>query len=96
MNAGVGAVVIGGDYQGLGVVRSLGRRGIPVCVIDDERSIPRYSHYATYAVRVDNVRDQRQTVEVVLDVGRRFGLDGRRSALDGARHDTARLVPGGS
>lgn len=76
MNAGVGAVVIGGDYQGLGVVRSLGRRGIPVCVIDDERSIARYSHYATYAVRVDNLRDQRQTVDVVLDVGRRFGLDG--------------------
>ena len=23
----VGAVVIGGDYQGLGIVRSLGRRG---------------------------------------------------------------------
>src|ERR1700690_4284429 len=25
-----GAVVIGGDYQGLGIVRSLGRRGIPI------------------------------------------------------------------
>jgi D-aspartate ligase len=60
----------------LGVVRSLGRRGIPVCVIDDERSIAKYSHYATHAVRVDNLRDQRQTVDVVLDVGKRFGLDG--------------------
>ena len=76
MNAEGGAVVIGGDYQGLGVVRSLGRRGIPVCVIDDERSIAKYSHYATHAVRVDNLRDQRQTVDVVLDVGKRFGLDG--------------------
>jgi D-aspartate ligase len=76
VNAEGGAVVIGGDYQGLGVVRSLGRRGIPVCVIDDERSIAKYSHYATHAVRVDNLRDQRQTVDVVLDVGKRFGLDG--------------------
>ena len=30
-----GAVVIGGDFNGLGIVRSLGRQGIPVCVIDD-------------------------------------------------------------
>ncbi len=38
-----GAVVVGGDFNGLGIVRSLGRRGIPVCVIDDERSIARHS-----------------------------------------------------
>jgi heterodisulfide reductase subunit A-like polyferredoxin len=37
----VGALVIGGDYQGLGIVRSLGRQGIPVCVVDDELSISR-------------------------------------------------------
>jgi len=24
-----GALIIGGDYRGLGIVRSLGRRGIP-------------------------------------------------------------------
>ena len=51
---GVGGVVIGGDYQGLGIVRSLGRRGIPVCIIDDEHSISRYSRYATHFVRVKN------------------------------------------
>src|SRR3989442_12168321 len=31
----VGAVVMGGDYRGLGVVRSLGRRGIPVWVLHE-------------------------------------------------------------
>ena len=36
MDHRVGAVVIGGDYQGLGIVRSLGRQGVPVCVVDDE------------------------------------------------------------
>ena len=30
-----GAVVMGGDYRGLGVVRSLGRRGIPVWVLHE-------------------------------------------------------------
>ncbi len=41
-----GAIVVGGDYQGLGIVRSLGRRGIDVLVLDDERSIGRRSRYA--------------------------------------------------
>ncbi|HYL42422.1 MAG TPA: hypothetical protein VEU97_03465, partial [Ktedonobacteraceae bacterium] len=72
----VGAVVIGGDFQGLGIVRSLGRRGVPVCVIDDERSIARYSRYTTHTERVANLHDERRTVDIILDVGRRRGLEG--------------------
>ena len=53
----VGAVVIGGDYQGLGIVRSLGRQGVPVCVVDDELSIARYSRYTTQFVKVSGLRD---------------------------------------
>ncbi|HLH22469.1 MAG TPA: ATP-grasp domain-containing protein [Chloroflexota bacterium] len=45
-----GALVIGGDYQGLGIVRSLGRRGIPVWVLDDERSIAAVSRYTRRAL----------------------------------------------
>ncbi len=72
----IGAVVVGGDFQGLGIVRSLGRRGVPVCIIDDERSISRFSRYATLAVRVPDLKDEQQAVESVLDIGRRMGLDG--------------------
>jgi D-aspartate ligase len=72
----VGAVVLGGDFQGLGIVRSLGRRGVPVCVIDDEYSISRFSHYATHSVRVPDLRDETKAVEAVLEVGRRVGLEG--------------------
>ena len=76
MNTDVGAVVVGGDYQGLGIVRSLGRRGIPVCVIDDEHSIARFSRYATHAVHAASLRDERQTIDIVIDAGRRLGLRG--------------------
>src|SRR2546426_9457209 len=72
----IGAVVVGGDYQGLGIVRSLGRRGLPVCVIDDERSISPHSRYTTHAVRVPSLRDQDRSVEVILEVGSRLHLDG--------------------
>jgi predicted ATP-grasp superfamily ATP-dependent carboligase len=72
----VGAIVIGGDYQGLGIVRSLGRQGIPVCVVDDELSISRYSRYCTKFVKLANLRDERVTVDSLLELGKRLRLDG--------------------
>ena len=77
MNQGrIGAVVIGGEHPGLGIARSLGRRGIPVCVIDDKFCISEFSKYVTRSVRVRDLQDQARTVENVLEVGRRFGLEG--------------------
>lgn len=75
-NKTVGAVVIGGDYQGLGVVRSLGRHGVPVCIIDDEHSISRFSRYSTHFSRVPSLRDEARTVETLIEVGSRLGLQG--------------------
>jgi len=66
--------VIGGDHPGLGIARSLGRRGIPVHILDDQFSISRFSKYATHVTRVKNLRDERKTIDAVMDVGRRFKL----------------------
>ena len=71
-----GAVVLGGDFNGLAIVRSLGRRGVPVCVIDDESSIARASRYTTHAVKVPSLRDDAGVVDAVLRVGRCLRLDG--------------------
>jgi D-aspartate ligase len=72
----VGAIVIGGDYQGLGIVRSLGRHGVPVCVVDDEHSISRYSRYSKSFVHLADLRDERNVVDGLLNVGKRLGLEG--------------------
>jgi len=72
----VGALVIGGDHPGLGVLRSLGRRGIPVYVVEDQQSISKLSRFAQRVIRVPNLRDENATVESVLEIGRRFKLDG--------------------
>lgn len=71
-----GAVILGGDFSGLGIVRSLGRHGVPVCIIDDERSIAGYSRYATGMIRVANLRDEQSIISCLLAVGSRFGLKG--------------------
>jgi predicted ATP-grasp superfamily ATP-dependent carboligase len=75
-NQTAGAVVIGGDYQGLGIVRSLGRRGVPVCVVDDELSISRYSRYTTKFVRLPSLHEERVTVDSLLALGKRLNLNG--------------------
>jgi predicted ATP-grasp superfamily ATP-dependent carboligase len=72
----VGAVVIGGDYQGLGIVRSLGRHGVPICVVDDEYSIARFSKYCTAAASVAEMRDERTIVTNLLKIGKKLHLQG--------------------
>ena len=72
----LGGIVIGGDYQGLGIVRSLGRRGVPVCVIDDERSIARYSRYTTISKLTPSLLKASDTTETLLATGREHGLCG--------------------
>jgi len=76
VNRAIGAVVIGGDYQGLGIARSLGRHGVPVCVVDDELSISRYSRYCTKFVKLANLRDERVAVDSLLELGKRLSLNG--------------------
>lgn len=70
------AVVVGGDYQGLGIVRSLGRHGVQVCVVDDEYSISRFSRFCTHFVRVPSLREEQATVDQLLKIGSRLNLRG--------------------
>lgn len=73
-NEKIGAVVVGGDHPGLAIARSLGRRGIPVVVIDDQCSISKFSKYVTRFERVPDLKDQQAAVDSVLEVGQRLGL----------------------
>jgi D-aspartate ligase len=72
----IGALVVGGDHPGLGIARSLGRKGIPVFILEDQHSISAFSRYASRVIRVKNLRDERETIESVLEVGQCFGLKG--------------------
>ena len=46
MSSQIGAIIIGGHYQGLGALKSLGEKGVPLCLIDHELHIGRFSKYA--------------------------------------------------
>lgn len=75
MNDQPGAVVVGGDYRALTVVRSLGRRGIPVWVLPEQQRIATKSRYAVRSIQLPNVDEKRQ-VAFILAVAQRNGLDG--------------------
>ena len=68
--------MVSGDYQGLGIVRSLGRQGIEVVVIDDEHSIGRYSRYAVGSYRFGELRTDEQIVGALLSVAERRDVEG--------------------
>lgn len=69
-----GALVVGGEHPGLGIVRSLGRKGIPVYVLDDQYCISSFSRFATRSIKVPDLRDERRTIDAVLEVGRKYDL----------------------
>src|SRR4029077_961512 len=72
----VGAVVIGGGCQGLGIARSLGRHGIPVCLVDDEISIARASRFTRDALRVRDLRTEQALLDALALARDRLCLSG--------------------
>ena len=73
---GVGGVVIGGGCQGLGIARSLGRRGIPVCLVDDETSVARASRFVQDAVRVRSLRTDQALLDALALASGKLCLSG--------------------
>lgn len=72
----IGGVILGGDSQGLGIARSLGRQGVPVCVIDDETSISRASRFVQHSVRVHDLRSESSLLDALAVARSRYGLSG--------------------
>jgi len=71
---GQGAVVLGSDYKALGIVRSLGRHGIPVWVLRDEHSLANWSRYTRRSVAWPSASEA-DRVAFLLDLGRNHALD---------------------
>ena len=85
-----GALVLGGSYRALGVVRSLGRRGIPVrVVLADEHRVACASRYAGRSIAWP-AGDEDERVRTLLRVAERERLAGW--ALFPTDDETARLL----
>lgn len=71
-----GALVMGGDYRGLALVRSLGRHGIPVWSINQrDQLLAGTSRYARKTLFYPNWNCERG-VDFLLETGQKWGLQG--------------------
>ena|SRR5438876_235467 len=70
-----GVILLGSDFKALGVVRSLGQRGIPCIVIDDN---PRSAWFSRYVVKRFHWRghmDDADFVPFLLNIGKQYHLE---------------------
>ena len=75
-NGHFGAIVTGADYRGLGLVRSLGRRGIPVWVLKNgNHLLATFSRFAQRIIHWPS-GSQPTRVQFLLDIAERYDLHG--------------------
>src|SRR4051794_4771243 len=73
----VGAVVTGASYRALAVVRSLGRRGVPLRVVrSDEHALAAASRYAGPALAWPAGEGDEARIDYLLALAQRERLDG--------------------
>ena len=72
----IGAVVTGGDHQGLGAVRTLARKGIPIVLTDHDHCIGRYSRYCGRFFRSPHPSDADAYVRFLIELADRENLRG--------------------
>ena len=70
-----GALILGSDYKALGIVRSLGRHGIPVWVLRDEHLIASCSRYSVRGIDWP-AAEEPERVAFLLGLAGRHDLDG--------------------
>ena len=70
----IGAVVLGGHFQGLGLIRSLYEKGIPVVLIDHEPCIGRTSCYIEHFYRGPSVLQPSEYLKFLIQINNQQNL----------------------
>ncbi|MBN1294593.1 MAG: hypothetical protein JXB48_22330 [Candidatus Latescibacteria bacterium] len=71
-----GVVILGNETQGLGILRSLARRGVPTVVIDQDRwGVALASKYCRKFFHSPPYREYHAFVEFLIETGKKHGLE---------------------
>ena len=70
------AIVIGGDYQGLGIIRSLGQHQIPIYLLDSGPSIARCSKFTTKSFIYPPDEDEQGLYDFLLSLAKKEKVEG--------------------
>lgn len=69
-----GVLVLGSDFKALGVIRSLGRRGIPGIVVDSQPRSAWFSRYVTRRFSWHGSLEDPELADYLLRIGREYHL----------------------
>jgi predicted ATP-grasp superfamily ATP-dependent carboligase len=72
----VGAVITGGEFLGLGVLRTLGKKGIPTILLDHEQSISKYSRFNIKHFKSPRPSEMEEYVNFLIQLVKREGIQG--------------------
>ena len=68
MQEKVGVVITGGDFQALGVLRTLAKKDIPIIMLDSEHCISKYSRFKKRFFRSPHSSDDQSYVDFLIDL----------------------------
>lgn len=72
----VGVVILGGDFQALGVTRSLARQNVPVYLLDKGLCIGRFSRYIWKFGKCPDAREETLLCRFLVDLARKENFEG--------------------
>lgn len=72
----VGAVIIGGHFQGLGIIQSLGRHNVPTYLLDEGLCIGRFSRYPREFMKCPSIKQEAPFLEFLVNLASRDNLSG--------------------
>jgi predicted ATP-grasp superfamily ATP-dependent carboligase len=71
MQEKVGVVITGGDFQALGVLRTLAKKDIPIIMLDSDHCISKYSRFKKRFFRSPHPSDDRSYVDFLIDLAKK-------------------------
>lgn len=72
----IGAIITGGDFQGLGALRSLAKHNIPIYLTDNDHCIARFSRYKKKFVKSPKPVDKELYFEFLIQLAKKEDLYG--------------------
>ena len=76
MSEKIGAVITGGDFQGLGLMRTLAEKGIPIKLLDSDFCIGRYSKYKKQFYRSPHPSEIESYLDFLINLAKKESIQG--------------------
>lgn len=71
-----GAVITGGDFQGLGVLRTLARKDIPIILLDSDHCISKYSRFNKKFIRSPHPAEPEPYLDFLMHLAKEENIHG--------------------